>query len=365
LKKGDDIMSNLNIRQTLKDLMSDWGVSGYEHGVAKRAVEAFSHFTDDIRIDKLGNVIATVHGAGPEPRPRVMLAAHLDEIGLMVTKVERNGFLRITNIGGVDARTQMAQEVVVHGRDGEYIGIVGSKPPHLTSPEERGKAAPLSGLFIDLGMPEEMVRQKVRVGDPVTIRRSPLELKYDRISGKSLDNKASVAAVLECLAELNQLKVNVDVIAVGTVQEERGKIGAGPAAFGIHPDVAIAIDVTFGDMPGAPDDANFALDGGPTIGVGPNLHRKVQAGLEAAAEQLSIPWVHEFLQEDTGTDAWAIQIQHAGIPTGLVSIPLRYMHTSVETVCYRDIERSGKLMAHYIAGIDWAYVEGLSCYLKD
>ncbi|MGZ4123623.1 MAG: M42 family metallopeptidase, partial [Tumebacillaceae bacterium] len=255
-------MSKLNIRETMKELMSDWGVSGYEHGVAKRAVEAFSHFTDDIRIDKLGNVIATVHGQGPEPRPRILLAAHLDEIGLMVTKIERQGFLRITNIGGVDPRTQVAQEVVVHGRDGEYIGIIGTKPPHVTSPSERGKAAPLTDLFIDLGMPEEMVREKVRVGDPVTIRRTPLELKYDRISGKSLDNKASVASVLECLAELTRLKVDADVIAVGTVQEERGKIGAGPAAYGEHPDIAIAIDVTFGDMPGAPDDSSFLLDGG-------------------------------------------------------------------------------------------------------
>lgn len=358
-------MSNLNIRETMKELMSDWGISGYEQGVTRRLQEAMSHFTDQIRIDKLGNLIATVPGDGPSPRPSVMLAAHIDEIGLMVTKIEKDGFLRITNIGGVDARTQVAQEVVVHGRKGDYIGIVGSKPPHLTSPEERGKAAPLEDLFIDLGMPEEMVRENVRIGDPVTIRRTPFELQYDRVSGKSLDNKASVAAVLECLAELKRLKVGVDVIAVGTVQEERGRGGAGPAAFGIRPDVAIAIDVTFGDMPGAPDDASFPLDSGPAICVGPNIHRRLTADLVETAERLNMPYSKEFTQADTSTDAWVMQIQHESIPTGLVSIPLRYMHTSVETVCYRDIERVGKLLAHYIAGIDRAYVEGLSCYLRD
>jgi endoglucanase len=365
LRGGDDILSVLNIRETMKLLMEASGISGYEQGIAARLQEAFSHFTSDIRIDKLGNVIARVEGEGTGPRPTVLLAAHIDEIGLMVTKIEKNGFIRVTNVGGVDPRTQMAQEVLVHGRAGDYVGIFGSKPPHLTSMDERGKAASLEDMFIDIGMPEEMVRDKVRIGDTVTIRRTPLELQNDRISGKALDNRASVAAVLECLAELKRLKVGVDVLAVGTVQEERGRVGAGPVAYGLKPDIAIAIDVTFGDMPGAPDDSSFPLDGGPAILVGPNSHRKITAGLEETAKHLNIPYEMEFIQADSGTDAFALQIQGVGIPTSLVSIPLRYMHTSVETVCYRDIERAGKLLAHYIAGVDREYVEGLSCYLKD
>jgi len=358
-------LSELNIRETMKQLMEASGVSGYEQGIASLLKEAFSHFTNDVRTDKLGNLIARVEGEGAGPRPSVLLAAHIDEIGLMVTKIEKGGFIRVTNIGGVDPRTQVAQEVVVHGRDGDYIGIFGSMPPHLTSMEERGKAAPLADLFIDIAMPEDMVRDKVRIGDTVTIRRTPFELKNDRISGKALDNRASVAAVLECLAELKRLKVGVDVLAVGTVQEERGRVGAGPVAYGLQPDIAIAIDVTFGDMPGAPDDSSFPLDGGPTILVGPNSHRRITADLEATAKQLNIPYELEYTQADSGTDAFALQVQRGGIPTSLVSIPLRYMHTSVETVCYRDIERAGKLLAHYIAGINREYVEGLSCYLKD
>lgn len=357
-------MSDLNIRETMKQLMEASGVSGYEHGIAAQLKEAFSHFTSDIRTDKLGNLIARVEGEGTGPRPSVLLAAHMDEIGLMVTKIETGGFIRVTNIGGVDPRTQMAQEVIVHGRDGEYIGIFGSKPPHLTSMDERGKAAPLDDMFIDIAMPEEMVRQKVRIGDTVTIRRTPFELQNDRISGKALDNRASIASVLECLAELKRLKVGVDVLAVGTVQEERGRVGAGPVAYGLKPDIAIAIDVTFGDMPGAPDDSSFKLDGGPAILVGPNSHPKIQRSLVETAERLNMKYEMEYTQADSGTDAFAMQIQGAGIPTTVLSIPLRYMHTSVETVCYRDIENVGKLLAHYIAGINREYVEGLSCYLK-
>ena len=358
-------MSELNIRETLKDLMTHSGISGYEEEMAKRIATSFAHFTDDIRVDKVGNLIAKVAGDGPGPRPTVLLAAHMDEIGLLVTKIETGGFLRVTNVGGVDPRTQVAQEVLVFGRDGVYPGIVGTKPPHLTTAAERNKAATMEDLFIDIGMPEAMVREKVRIGDMVTIRRTPFELPYDRISGKSLDNKASVASVLECLAELKRLKCNVDVLAVATIQEERGRVGAGPLAYGCNPDVAIAIDVTFGDMPGGPADASFPLGGGPAIGFGPNLHRKLSAAMVEAAERLNMPYDREILPGDTSTDAWMIQTRREGIPTALVSIPVRYMHTSVETVCYRDIANTGKLLAHTIAGIDKAFVEGLTCYLKD
>lgn len=345
--------------------MADWGVSGYEGRITERFRKALTHFTDDIRVDKIGNLIATVKGEGPEPRPKVMLAAHMDEIGLMVTKIEADGFLRVTNVGGVDPRTQMAQECVVHGRDGDYIGIFGSKPPHLTSPDERGKSAPLEDMFIDLAMPEERVREKVRVGDIVTIRRRPVELAFDRISGKSLDNRASMAATLECLQELKRLRHQADVLVVGTVQEERGRLGAAPATFGIQPDIGIAIDVTFGDMPGAPDDASFPLDGGPCIFWGPNVSIKVTRAMFAVADRLNMPVQKELGQRESGTDVDIMQLARVGFPTALVSIPLRYMHTSVETVCYRDIERTGRLLAHYIAEVDRAYVEGLSCYLKD
>ncbi|WP_232463363.1 M42 family metallopeptidase [Tumebacillus avium] len=358
-------MSEYNIREIMKGLLAEWGISGYEDRIAARLREALTPFTDDIRIDKMGNLIAKIAGKGTAPRKSVMLAAHMDEIGLMVTKIEPKGFLRVTKIGGVDPRTQVAQEVVVHTKDGDYVGIVGSKPPHLTSKEDRDKAWSLDELFIDIAMPEDMVREKVRVGDPVTIRREPIELQYDRIAGKSLDNRASIASVLECVAELQHLEHNVDVYVVGTVQEERGLFGAGQATYGLQPDIGIAIDVTFGDMPGAPADATFPLGSGPAIGVGPNLHHKITRSLTETAERLEMGHSFEYMEGNTGTDAWMIQVQRAGVPTGLLSIPLRYMHTSVETVRYSDIQGVGKLLAHYIAGIDDEYVEGLSCYLKD
>jgi len=359
-------VSEWNIRETMKQLMTASGISGHEAGIADLIKEALAPFTTDVRTDRAGNLIAKVAGEGtPATRPSVLLAAHMDEIGLMVTKIEGGGFLRVTNVGGVDPRTQVAQEVLVHAADGDLLGIVGSKPPHLTSAEERGKAAPLEELFIDLALPDSVVREKVRVGDPVTIRRTPFELQFDRIAGKSLDNRASVASVFECLAELKKLRTEADVYAVFTTQEERGRVGAGPAAYGIQPDIAIAIDVTFGEMPGAPADASFPLGSGPAIFYGANCHRKISQGLTMTAERLNMAYEREIVMGDSGTDAWAMYVQRAGIPTGLVSIPVRYMHSSVETVCYRDIEQTGILLAHYISGIDHAYVEGLSCYLKD
>jgi putative aminopeptidase FrvX len=273
--------------------------------------------------------------------------------------------LRVTKVGGVDPRTQVAQEVVVHTKEGDLIGIVGSKPPHLMSKEEGNKAWTIEELFIDIGMPEDMVREKVRVGDLVTVRREPIELQYDRIAGKSLDNRASIAAVMECVAELQNLEHSLDVYVVGTVQEERGRLGAGPAAYGVNPDIAIAVDVTFGEMPGSPTDSTFPLGSGPAIAAGPNIHRKITKGLEETANRLEMAYSIEYLEDDTGTDAWAMQVQREGVPTGLVSIPLRYMHSSVETVKYSDIQDTGKLLAHYIAGINAKDVEGLSCYLKD
>jgi len=363
--KGDDVLSEWNIRETMKQLMAASGISGHEDRIAALIQDALVPFTTDVTIDRVGNLIAKVEGHGPAPRPSVLLAAHMDEIGLMVTKIEAGGFMRMINVGGVDPRTQVAQEVTVHTRTGDLVGIIGSKPPHLTSAAERGKAFPLTDLFIDLGLPEAVVREQVQIGDPVTIRRQSFELAYDRISGKAMDNRASVAAVFECLAELKTLAAAVDVYAVFTIQEERNRVGAGPAGYNVNPDLAIAIDVTFAQMPGTEPDSTFPLGSGPAIFFGPNGHRTITAGLEETARQLDMPHTREIIIGDSGTDAWSLQIQRAGIPTGLISIPLRYMHTSVETVCYQDIVNSGRLLAHYIAGIDRAYVEGLSCYLKD
>jgi endoglucanase len=350
-----------NHLETLKSMLQGHGGPGFEQDIAGIAESAFRTYTPDVQRDTLGNVIATVSGEGAGVRPRVMLSAHMDEIALVVTKVDKGGFLRVWQSGGFDARTLVGQEVIVHGHE-QLHGIVGSKPPHLTTPEERSQAAPLTDLFIDVAMPEDRVRKLVDVGSRVTLYRQTMDLLNDRISGKALDNRTSVAVILECLKALKSYHHSADVLAVATVQEEVGVRGAQTAAYGLRPDIAIAIDVTFADMPGQAPDESYKIGKGPAVCFGPNIHPKVFKGLQATATQLRIPYQLELSQGPTGTDARAFQITQSGIASGLVGIAIRYMHTSVETGSYNDIVDCGRLLAGYVASINQASVEELSCY---
>ncbi|MCF8563755.1 M42 family metallopeptidase [Alicyclobacillus tolerans] len=352
---------NSNHKPTLLNILDSHGGPGFEHEVAEKMRQAFREYTDDVRQDALGNLIAVVQGNGENRRPKVMLSAHMDEIALVVTKIEDGGFLRVWQAGGFDPRTLVGQEVVVHGKE-ELRGIVGSKPPHLTTPEERKQAAPLEDLYIDLAMSEQRVNELVRVGDRVTLYRETMDLLNNRISGKALDDRTSLAVLLECLRFLKQMKHVADVYAVATVQEEVGVRGATTAGYGVHPDIAIAVDVTFADMPGQAPDDSFKMGKGPAVAFGPNIHPKVFQGLMEAAQSNHIPYQLELSQGPTGTDARAFQIAREGIASGLVGIAIRYMHTSVETGSYDDIVELGRLLACYIASVDSAYVEGLTCY---
>ncbi|MCL6446093.1 MAG: M20/M25/M40 family metallo-hydrolase [Alicyclobacillus sp.] len=350
-----------NHRETLLEILDSHGGPGFESGAAQKIREALGRYTCDLRSDTLGNIIATVPGEGLGRRPRIMLSAHMDEIALVVTKIEQGGFLRVAQTGGFDPRTLVGQEVVVHGRE-TLRGIVGSKPPHLTSPEERGHAAALQDLFVDVAMSEARVRSMVTVGDGITLHRETMQLMNNRISGKALDNRTSVAVMLECLRLLRGLRHQADVIAVATAQEEVGMRGAFTAAYDVQPDIAIAIDVTFADMPGQAPDFQYKMGKGPAISFGPNIHPKVFAGLKQTAQIHHIPWQLELSQGPTGTDAHAFQLTRAGIACGVVGIAIRYMHTSVETGSYDDVVDCGRLLAHYIASVDMAAVEGLTCY---
>jgi tetrahedral aminopeptidase len=311
-------------------------------------------------LDTLGNLIAFVPGEGEGRHPRILLSAHMDEIALVVTQVEE-GFLRVAQSGGFDARTLVGQEVVVHGRETLH-GIVGSKPPHLTSLEERNQAAPLEDLYIDVAMSQERVSALVQVGDRVTLYRETMELLNGRLSGKALDNRTSIAVILECLRHLQQMHHVADVYAAASVQEEVGVRGAMTLGYGVNPDIAMAIDVTFADMPGQAPDESFKIGKGPAVAMGPNIHPRVFQGLKAAAKTHKIPYQLELSQGPTGTDGRAFQIVREGIATGLVGIAIRYMHTSVETGSYDDVVECGRLLAHYIAGLNATSVEDLTCY---
>lgn len=358
---GNDAVSgerqHMNTIQLLRDLSEASGVSGYEDEVQAIVRKALEPHADTLRIDALGNLIALKKGkrADGAPTRAIMLAAHADEIGLMVKELEE-GFIRFTYVGGVDVRTLLGQEVVVHG-ERPLPGIVGSRPPHITPPEQREKVVGLDELFIDVGIPEERLSKLVHVGDIVTMRRDFLELASGRVSGKAFDDRAGVVAVVECMETLSTMDHLWDVYAVSTSQEEVGLRGAMVSAYGIVPDVAIAVDVGFGAQPGVDEAESVKMDAGPAIARGPNIHPLMYEKLVATAKEHEVPHQTEIIAGRSGTDAWAIQVTREGVPCGLLSIPLRYMHTSVETVCIKDINRTGRLMALFIAGLDEDFAE--------
>ncbi|MDI3269752.1 MAG: M42 family metallopeptidase [Bacillota bacterium] len=332
------------------------GPSGHEGEVASLIVEALRPLADEVSLDRLGNVVALKRGEGGGPS--VMWAAHMDEIGLMVADITEEGFLRVHPVGGIDRRTLLAQEVWVHGRK-LLPGIVGTKPPHLLTPEEQQKIPPFPELFVDVGLGPE-VKELVRPGDLVTIRRRSLSLLGSRVSGKAFDNRASVVAMVEGLKVLARLRHRADVLAVATVQEEVGLRGATTAAFGLSPDAAIAIDVTFAQQPSVREDDSSKMAAGVDIARGANIHPDLFSLAEGVARREGIPYQVSILPAATGTDAWAIQVAQEGVPTGLFSIPLRYMHSSVEVVDLQDIAATGRLLAHFSAALEEAQVKGWS-----
>jgi endoglucanase len=282
----------------------------------------------------------------------------MDEIGLIVSELEQ-GFIHFQQVGGHDDRVLLGQEVVVHGRQ-DLLGIIGARPPHVLPSGERDKPIPYDKLLIDVGLSPDELPKLVRVGDLVTMNRELIELKGGLVAGKALDNRVSVVAAAVCLEELCRLRHQWSVYAVATVQEEVGLKGAITSSYGLQPDVGIAIDVTFARQPGTPEEHTFELGKGPTIGCGPNFHPKLQEALVETAKVLEMDYHLEPAARPGGTDAYAIQISRAGIPTALVSIPVRNMHTPVETVSTKDVERAGRLLAAFISRLDEDFVDGLS-----
>ncbi len=363
---------SLDTAALLARLTEATGVSGHEIEISAAIREAFTPYVDSLREDALGNLIgyrrgtlgaADVQPSEPavspgRPAPSVLLASHQDEIGLMVTAIEEGGFLRFAQVGGWDPRVLLAQPVRVHAGPSPLPGVVGSRPPHVLGADAQKKPVPPDELFIDLGLPEDEVRAQVRVGDVVTMRRRATRLAGDRWAAKALDNRASVLAVAVALEALSRGTHAWDVVAVATTQEEIGLRGAATAGWGVQPTIAIALDVTFAKQPGA-NDVPYKLGGGPVLAFGPNIHPKIFERLCAAADAIEMAYQVEPAAGATGTDAWALQVARGGIPTGLVGIPLRYMHTTVETVSLKDVERTGRLVAQLVAGLDEDFAEAL------
>jgi endoglucanase len=349
----------MEISDLVKELTEARGPSGYEAEVRELVAERFAALADEVRSDAVGNVIALKRGGdgGEERKASVMLAAHMDEIALIVSQLEK-GFLRVTQIGGFDPRVLLGQSVTVHGKR-ELPGLVVSVPPHFTEPHEREKPVPLDKLFVDVGLPPADVESLVKVGDVITLRARYTPLAGGLAFSKSMDNRACVAAIVCCLEELARRRHSWDVYAVATVQEEVTGIGAVAGSYHLEPTIAIALDVSFAQQPGLSGPETSKLDGGPYITLGPNIHPRIFHRLVEAAKSLELPYQVDPAPGSTGTDAWAIQVSRSGIPTGLTGVPLRYMHTSVETVALRDIERTGRLLAEFISRLDAGFADSL------
>jgi endoglucanase len=287
-----------------------------------------------------------------------MIAAHMDAIGMRVSSMV-DGFLRLTKVGSVDVRVLPGAEVTVHatGSQAELPAVV-VMPPTRFLPESAGDGFPaIEYLLADTGLPPREVERQVRIGDLVSFANEPLELAGGVVSGHTIDNRASIAALTVCLEELQNRSHAWDVWAVATVQEEVSFLGAYTSAFALRPQIAVVMDTTFAKGPGASGWQTFPMGKGVGLCIGPNMHPFLHRKLKEVAERLEIPWFLDVTPTDSGTDAFAVQVTAEGIPTALVELAIRYMHTPVEAVAVKDIECAGHLLAEFIASLEADFVD--------
>jgi len=332
--------------ELLKRLSEAAGVPGHEEEVRALIKQELSGLVDELRTDVLGNVIGIKRGSGGR---RVMLAAHMDEIGFLVKHIEKEGFLRIEPLGGFDPRVLLAQRVVVHTSDGDLPGAIGSKPVHILTEEERKKPVELKNLFIDLGLKGEEVKRRVRVGDPVTLRQDFLEFG-EVVSGKALDDRVGIYVLIEALRRVKEHKC--DIYLVATTQEEVGLRGARVSGFDVAPEVAVAVDTTLAcDVPGVEEAEQITkLGRGTAIKLKDSAsisNPKLVRRLVELAEERGIKYQMEILPRG-GTDAGAVQLAREGAAVVTISVPTRNVHTVVELAHKDDIEASIALIAAFL-----------------
>lgn len=344
----------------LKSLISVSGLSGYESPVADVITEKWRPLVDEISISRVGSLHGLKRGTGISPRPSLMIATHMDAIGMRVSKIV-DGFLYITRVGGIDVRVLPGGEVTVHAsRSNEELPGVIVLPPAQFLPESVGEKILMEHLLVDTGLLPRDVAKKVCVGDLVSFANEPLQLAGDVISGHTMDNRASIAALTICLEELKNKPHIWDVWAVATVQEETSYLGAYSSSFELHPQMAIVVDGSFAKGPGASGWQTTAMGKGVGLCMGPNMHPFLHKKLRELAERLEIPWYLDVTTSHSGTDAFAIQVTAEGIPTALVEFPIRYMHTPVESVALKDIQRTGRLLAEFVAALEEDFLETIT-----
>ena len=318
--------------------------SGAETMAAERIAQLLEPLVDELYTDPMGSIIAFRRGIDPAART-LMLTAHMDEIGLIVTGITDEGFLSFDTLGGVDSRYLPAQEVWILARDEEPVyGVIDTMPPHVLAAADMEKAVPVDKLYIDIGLSKEDARELIPLGSAVSFRAPAIEFPNGQIVGKSLDNRISVAIILEALRQMRDYELDINIAVLFAAQEELGNRGAMPGSYSISPDFALVVDATFAKAPDTPSAGVFKLGAGPTIGVGPNMSRGITQLLMSVAEEFDLPYQTEVLHASSGTDAWAVQVSRGGVATALLSPPLRYMHSPVELIDTADAEVAVQLV---------------------
>jgi len=335
----------MTLVENLEKLANASGVTGREDEVRSLMIKYLKPYADEVKEDKIGNVVAIKKGK--KNAPKLMLAAHMDEIGLLVKTITKEGFMQFMKMGGIDDRVLLAQKVMVCTENGLLHGIIGSKPPHIQKEDERKRVLASDELFIDIGAEnqEEARNRGVRIGDPVEFDIKFAKLSKDVVIGKAFDDRAGCVAMIEVMKRLE--KTDCTIFAVGTVQEEVGCRGAVTSAFGLSPDLGIALDVTVaGDTPGVKEsEAPVKLGKGPSLGIADSgliTHRKVLKLLIDTAEENKIPYQLEAGLAGT-TDASRIALAREGVPSGPLSIPTRYIHSPTSMINLTDVENVIKL----------------------
>lgn len=336
----------MDIKSALKALTDKAGVSGDEREASEAAAELLREYADNVEIDSFGNVTGIVKADDPDAET-LMLDAHIDRIGMILTYIDDGGFVKMGAIGGLDTRIMLAQSVTVHGKQ-KVRGVISTLPPHVS--KEHSKVAEIGELAVDVGMTKEQAEKCISPGDRITVNSDFRELTGERVSAAAVDDRSGVCAVLAALEMLKDRKLKYNIAVSFSAQEETGERGVKQTAFRIQPDRAIAVDVSFGRTPDSEPQDTAELGSGVMIGFSAALDREMSESLRELAKEKNIPRTIEVMPSSTGTNADSIAVSGRGVRCCTLSFPIRYMHTPVETVDIRDIEATARLIAEYAGG---------------
>ncbi len=329
----------------LKKLCALPAISGFEYLGNAGMEEIFISCLSEVKTDRQGNVTG-YRRCGKKNASLVLLDAHRDTIGLLVKDIDEKGFLRFVSIGGIDPRTLVGAQVSIWGKQ-KICGVIGSLPPHILNGDEMKRAFAIDELAIDTGFSKDALAEIVQVGDMISFECEPIRMQ-NCISGSGLDNRAGLLTILLCIEQLSDKALDVDICVLASAKEETGRIGAKTAAYSIAPDMAVVLDVTHGKTPDGMEGRSFQIGDGLAICKGPVLSRHYTNAMIDIAKKHDIPYQIEVEAGDTGTNASAIDLTGKGVPCVMVSIPLRYMHTGVETLHPTDVQNAASLLSKFL-----------------